>query len=167
MNSDVIMGLSKSLAWSAQHINNNLSSLLKGSKRDQVHIGSKDAVDLAIAGCTQSTIMLWALKVEIALKALYVQVVGKDAESTHSLSKLFCSLRITTQSSLDQRFQYIRKRKGIYDGRTSTIRQVLLDHKDDFVNWRYVYEQSQHAEISDLKPAIEAMHVEYQENHQG
>ena len=56
MNSDVIMGLSKSLAWSAQHINNNLSSLLKGSKRDQVHIGSKDAVDLAIAGCTQSSI---------------------------------------------------------------------------------------------------------------
>ena len=55
------------------------------------------------------------------------------------------------------------QKKATYDGRTDTVGEVLADHKDDFVNWRYFFEDQgpKHIELLDLEPAVEAIIEEY------
>ena len=54
----------------------------------------------------------------------------------------------------------------MYDGKPKTVAQVLADHKDDFVHWRYIFEQqgTNHVELLDLEPAVEAIIEEYSAN---
>ena len=107
-----------------------------------------------------------SVEVYLALKSLHLQETGKEADRIHDLSKLFRELRAATRSSLDQRFQRIRQRTPTYNSRPKTIEQVLVDHKDDFVDWRYVFEKQgdSHVELLDLEPAVEAIIEEYTEN---
>ena len=59
--------------------------------------------------------------------------------------------------------QRIRQRLSIYNDRATTIEQVIAEHRDDFVHWRYVFEQqgANHVELLDLEPAVEAIIEEY------
>ena len=43
------------------------------------------------------------------------------------------------------------------------MEQVMVDHKGDFVHWRYVFEQrgDRHVELLDLEPVVEAIIEEY------
>ncbi len=43
------------------------------------------------------------------------------------------------------------------------MEQVIAVHKDDFVYWRYVFEQEgeSHVELLDLEPAVEAIIEEH------
>jgi len=101
-----------------------------------------------------SFIVLRALAAELALKVLYSQQTGSDAVHSHDLSILFQALPRKTRDSISQRFQNM--------GRGKTIEDVFDAHKDDFIAWRYVYQDPhQHTGIGDLEAAIEATLEEF------
>ena len=73
-----------------------------------------------------------------------MQETGNDPERTHNLLCLFNNLKGTTQISVEQRFERIRREKiasGNYSGETDPLLQVLANHKDDFMEWRYLHEK--------------------------
>ena len=118
----------------------------------------------SLAGCNQSTILLWAISTEVALKALYAQESGSDPSHDHRLISLYEKLEPDTRSSLETRFQAIRDQRPLYKGRSNSLEDVLTEHNRDFVDWRYVYESigGRQNQILDLKPAIEAMLAEFE-----
>ena len=153
MKTDLAMSQAKSLRWAAKHM------------QDLLNVGAKvpNPDPLRASGCFFSAILLRAFAAEVALKSLYSQETGKEADWVHDLSDLFGELQPTTRESLERRFQFIRQRSSIYDGRVTTMEQVMAVHKDDFVHWRYVFEQrdGSHVELLDLEPAMEAIIAEY------
>ena len=99
---------------------------------------------LEVFGFGVSSIFLRAFAAEVALKALYMQETGSDPDHTHDLLSLFEDLKSTTQTSVEQRFERIRNDKianGSYSGETAPLRQVLANHKNDFLEWRYLHEK--------------------------
>ena len=156
LETNLAVGQARSLLWAAGHLQDLLNVAVKVPNPDP----------LQTSGCFFSAILLRAFAAEVALKGLYAQETGKEADRIHDLSKLFRELRPATRNFLNQRFQRIRQRTPAYDGRPKTIEQVLVDHKDDFVDWRYVFEKQDdcHVELLDLEPAVEAIIEEYAEN---
>ena len=153
MKTDLAAGQARSLLWAAKHMQDLLNVVAKVPNPDP----------LQASGCFFSAILLRAFAAEVALKSLYSQETGKEADWVHDLSKLFEELQCTTRKSLERRFQRIRQKSSIYDSRATTMEQVIAVHKDDFVYWRYVFEQEgeSHVELLDLEPAVEAIIEEY------
>ena len=105
---------------------------------------------VGIAGLTFAFVVLRALAAEIALKVLYTQQTGKNAERTHDLSKLFQSLPVSVRTSISQRFQVKRQQK--------TIREVFEIHNNSFTDWRYAYQNPKlQSNFGDLEQAIETV----------
>ena len=156
MKTDLAVGQARSLLWAARHLQDLLNVVAKVPNPDP----------LQASGCFFSAILLRAFAAEVALKGLYSQETDREADWVHALSKLFQDLRLTTRNSVEQRFQYIRQKALLYDGKPKTVAQVLADHKDDFVHWRYIFEQqgTNHVELLDLEPAVEAIIEEYSAN---
>lgn len=106
---------------------------------DRIHIGVEP--------------MLLALSMELALKAWYVfdhdtQIVAK----THDLLKLFESLKTESHEKLDQEFK--KTVAPIYPEffyRNHGIKNVLRQHKDAFVNWRYLHESKENMTFDTAK----------------
>ena len=142
-----------SLLWAATH----LQDLLDESIQTPDH----DSVD--VAGCFFGAILLKAFATELALKALYWREGGCTPEHKHDLHYFFNKLEPSTQDSLERRFQRIWTVKEDYDGQPLTMSQVLKDHKDDFVRWRYIYEGKgfNEVELIRLEPVVEAIIEEY------
>ena len=150
---DLAVGLARSLLWAARHLQDLLNVVAKVPSPDP----------LQATGCFYSAVLLRAFAAEVALKGLYYIETGKQADRVHDLSKLFHELQLTTRKALERRFQVIRQSSSIFHGRPTTMEQVIADHKDDFVQLRYVYERQSdtHVELLDLEPAVEAIIAEY------
>ena len=128
----VAMLMAKGIHVAARHLDGQLA--MPGIENNQ----------LEVLGFGVSSIVLRAFAAELALKALYMQETGDDPERTHNLLSLFKRLEGATQTSVEQRFERIRRQKiasGIYSGETDPLLQVLTNHKDDFVEWRYLQEK--------------------------
>ena len=153
MKTDLAMGQAKSLLWAAKHMQDLLNVVAKVPNPNP----------LQASGCFFSAVLLRAFAAEVALKSLYSEQIGKETDWTHDLSKLFGELQPATRKSLERRFQSIRQRSSIYDGRATTMEQVMAVHKDDFVHWRYIFERrdGSHIELLDLEPAVEAIIEEH------
>lgn len=86
--------------------------------------------------------MLLALAMELALKAWFVfDHDDPEVAKTHNLLKLFDSLKPESQEKLDTEFRvsvapYHPNGFHIDYG----IRDILYQHKDAFVDWRYLHE---------------------------
>jgi len=97
---------------------------------DRIHIGVEP--------------MLLALSMELALKAWYV--FDHDSEAvikSHDLLKLFEGLKIESQEKLDQEFKRTIAPihiNGFYVD--YGIADVLSQHADAFVEWRYLHERN-------------------------
>ena len=144
-----------------------LVSLLSAGPTEGVDPSSTDPIHIAIVGCSQSTIVLWALSAEVALKAMYALESGKCNRQDHELAALFEKLECGTKSSLETRFQTIRRQRELYKDRTNSLENVLIEHNKDFVEWRYIYEKpGMKNQILDLKPAIEAILEEFENRDQ-
>ena len=124
--------------------------MAKGIQEAARHLDRQFAVpgiehrQLEALGFFVSSVVLRAFATELALKALYMQETGNDPERTHNLLSLFNNLKGTTQTSVEQRFERIRGEKiasGNYSGETDPLLQVLANHKDDFMEWRYLHEK--------------------------
>jgi hypothetical protein len=86
--------------------------------------------------------MLLALAMELALKAWFVFDFDDPRHSkSHDLSKLFGLLKSDSQEKLDQEF---KRSIAPYHPNILfvdySIRHVLYQHKDAFVDWRYMHE---------------------------
>ncbi|MZR14588.1 hypothetical protein GQE99_16330 [Maritimibacter sp. DP07] len=86
--------------------------------------------------------MLLALSMELALKAWFVfDHDNPDALKSHDLIKLFEALLPESQQKLDQEF-----RRSVNPPHASPffddygIRDILTQHKDAFIDWRYLHE---------------------------
>ncbi len=87
-------------------------------------------------------LMLLALAMELALKAWFVfDFDDPDHSKLHDLSMLFGKLKSESQEKLDQEFK-----KSVAPFHPNIlfidygIRHVLYQHKDAFVDWRYMHE---------------------------
>ena len=162
-----IAGVARSYYWAAEHMQSKLVSVLRAGPTEGVDPSSTNPLHIAIVGCNQSTIILWAISAEVALKAMYALERGKDPCRDHKLATLFEKLEYGTRSSLETRFQTIRRRRALYKDRTNSLEDVLKEHSEDFVDWRYIYEKpGMQNQILDLKPAIEAILEEFEDREQ-
>ena len=152
-SADRFVGQANSLLWAATHLQDLLDKA--------VQTGDHNSVDFT--GCFFGAIVLKAFAAELALKALYWRESGRSPEQKHDLHHLFSKLEPSTQDSLERRFQRIWATKEGYDGQPLTMSQVLENHKDDFVRWRYIYEREgfNRVELIRLEPAVEAVIDEY------
>lgn len=86
--------------------------------------------------------MLLALSMELALKAWFIfDYDDPKVAKTHNLSKLFDKLKPESQTLLDAEFKrsispHDPNRFIINYG----IRDVLFQHQDAFIDWRYLHE---------------------------
>lgn len=86
--------------------------------------------------------MLLALAMELALKAWFVFDFDNPKHSkSHDLSKLFGRLKSKSQETLDQEFKrcVAPHHPNIFYVDYG-IEHVLYQHKDAFVDWRYMHE---------------------------
>lgn len=86
--------------------------------------------------------MLLALAMELALKAWWVfDHDDPDVPRTHDLDKLFGQLTAESQGNLDIEFK--RSVAPLHPSGLFMdygIRHILFQHKDAFVDWRYMHE---------------------------
>ena len=164
MDPRMIAGISRSYYWAAEHMQSQLASRLGPGHTKGIDPSSKDPFQIAIVGSNQSTIVLWALSTEVALKALHSLESGRDPSHDHNLANLFKMLKCGTRSSLERRFQAIRKQGQLSKDRTNSLTDVFNEHNKDFIDWRYIYEKPGLSnQILDLKPAVEAILEEFED----
>lgn len=86
--------------------------------------------------------MLLALSMELALKAWFVfDYNDPEVIKSHDLIKLFDSLKPESQEKLDAEFKRSvvpYHPNGLYID--YSIRHILYQHKDAFIDWRYLHE---------------------------
>ncbi|MCY3680012.1 MAG: hypothetical protein OXH16_01350 [Gemmatimonadetes bacterium] len=162
MNTEQIHGTlvlkqAESLLWASKY----MQGLLDG------YLDNSDHYMVQIMGCFCSVSILRPFTAELALKGLYQKLTGNEAEHTHNLHELFCLLPATTQNAIETQFQAVKKQYPGYKGR-DTVEQLLLVHKNDFINLRYCFFQEapkspkeqgsiEDTKISNLQLAIEAI----------
>ena len=108
-----------------------LTTLL-GSTRS---VGGTDARALTVLGCIWVENIVIALAIELSLKALLAKECGSDLH-THDLLRLFNKLQPETQEEIETKFH--EHRKEMMTLREASMRELLEDHRNDFVNWRYL-----------------------------
>lgn len=86
--------------------------------------------------------MLLGLSMELALKAWYVFDHNKtEGMRVHHLPDLFAKLKTESQEKLDSEFKHsVAPRHPNILHINYGIRNVFEQHKNAFVNWRYIYE---------------------------
>ncbi|MBC2775327.1 hypothetical protein H6M51_20920 [Rhizobium sp. AQ_MP] len=90
--------------------------------------------------------MLLALAMELALKAWYVFDYDKIPKKrwTHDLAEIFDSLTDESRQKLDAAFKAtVAPRHPNFFYVDYGIRDVLFQHKDAFVRWRYLHESGE------------------------
>lgn len=86
--------------------------------------------------------MLLALSMELALKAWFVFDHGDPKViKSHDLTKLFDGLMVESQQKLDEEFKrsVVPRHPSVFYIDYS-IRDILSQHKDAFIDWRYLHE---------------------------
>jgi len=105
--------------------------------------GFGDCVDLRESNHIGVEPMLLALSMELALKAWFVfDYDDPKVARSHNLIKLFESLKPESQEKLDTEFK--RSVAPYHPGflfMDYSIRHLLYQHKDAFIDWRYLHER--------------------------
>jgi len=86
--------------------------------------------------------MLLALSMELALKAWFVfDYDDPNVVKSHDLTKLFDALLPESQQRLDEEFKRsVNPRHPSVFFVDYGIRHILSQHKDAFIDWRYLHE---------------------------
>ncbi|MBB3440992.1 hypothetical protein [Rhizobium sp. BK379] len=86
--------------------------------------------------------MLLALSMELALKAWFVfDFDDPKTAKSHDLAKLFDKLKPESQEKLDAEFKRsVAPYHPNFLHTDYSIRHVLYQHKDAFIDWRYLHE---------------------------
>jgi hypothetical protein len=110
--------------------------------------------------------MLLALSMELALKAWYVFDYDKTRDRWyHDLAKIFDSLTEASRQKLDSAFKTtVAPLHPSFFYIDYGIRDVLFQHKDAFVRWRYLHERGEPMtfEQSVFEATLEMVIVEFE-----
>ena len=99
-------------------------------------LNAKNAVKTTVLGCEYATRIMLPLVVEVALKALVAKDNNDEAEGTHRLCELHDALRRNVQGELNREFEHIKRSELPVE--TRSLRGILADHDNDFLDWRYL-----------------------------
>ena len=99
-------------------------------------LNAENAVETTILGCNYATRIVLPFIVEVALKAIIAKHNNDQAEGTHRLYQLHDALPANLQDELNRDFENV-KRSEIPEEMRS-LRNVLVDHDNDFPDWRYL-----------------------------
>ena len=99
-------------------------------------LGAENAVKTATLGCRHAARIMLPFIVELALKALIARHGNDQAQRTHRLTRLYDALPVKLENKLNCDFETV-KRSDI-PGETRSLREILLDHDNDFHDWRYL-----------------------------
>ena len=101
-------------------------------------------------GIQLSTNILLPLMTELALKGLKQKETTSDGfTKKHDLLKLFQDVSSDAQSRVNERYQRYLSEDDETKDKNHDIRRFLEDHKDDFVEWRYLEDDK----VGSLLPA--------------
>ncbi len=166
----------------------DVHSMIKGARslqrvaneleEDGHETGSSD--EWLIEGIFLARPILLSLATEIALKAWQCSERKKPPDRTHDLLKLFESLKQDTQEMLEARMRRVsrwsvnaqqpgmreanRDIQDMFLARTHPLRDVLSDHSDANMRWRFLYEQrSETFETSEIDSALTVIIDAYDE----
>lgn len=99
-------------------------------------LNAKNAVETALLGCDYAARIILPFTVEVALKALVAKHNDGRADPTHHLCELHDALPRELRDALSGDFE--RTKYSEAPEETRSLRQVLIDHDNDFPRWRYL-----------------------------
>lgn len=99
-------------------------------------LNAKNAVETTNLGCNYAARIVLPFIVELALKALIAKHNNDQSERTHHLSKLYDALPTNLQHELNQDFENLKQTDVPEEVRS--LHKVLVDHDNDFPEWRYL-----------------------------
>lgn len=97
---------------------------------------AEHSAETTALGCGYAARIVLPFIVELALKALIGKNNNGPAERTHRLSRLHDALPAVVQDNLDVDFERLKLSETPEE--TRSLRQILLDHDNDFPDWRYL-----------------------------
>lgn len=101
---------------------------------DAKTVGGQSGSPYLELGCVWTQYIIIPFGIELALKALLVKETGNHPD-IHDLMKLYSRLQADTRAAIEQDY------KNLLDGwKSKPLPQLLEEHKDDFVRWRYLDE---------------------------
>ena len=136
-------GQALALQYAAQVlINVNREPQLVHHVLSSTRLKARNAVETATLGCSYAARIMSPFIVELALKALIAKHNYDQAEGTHRLCCLFDALRPRNlQHELNHDFENIKRSE--IPGETRSLREILVDHDNDFPGWRYLDDAKQ------------------------
>lgn len=140
--------LQKIIADTAQ--GGNLANMLLGEARS---VGGEKGTSILKLGCAWTQNVVLAFAVELSLKALLVKQDGHH-EHTHKLVDLYDKLSEETQNKIES--EYLKALEEGGSKSDKSLIQLLTDHQDDFVEWRYLdnVDENLDSEPNELQLAI-------------
>ena len=99
-------------------------------------LNAENAAETALLGCDYAARIILPFTVEIALKALVAKHNDGRAKPTHHLCELHDALPRELRDALSSDFERIKFSETLEE--TRSLRQVLIDHDNDFPDWRYL-----------------------------
>ena len=97
---------------------------------------AENSVQTTVLGCGYAVRIVLPFVVELALKGLVAKHNSGRAEPTHRLCRLHDALPAELQADLDHDFERVKLSETPEE--TRSLRQILLDHDNDFPDWRYL-----------------------------
>lgn len=130
-------GQAVALQYAAQIlINVNREPQLVQRVLSPAQLNAENAVNTTILGCQYAARIVLPFIVEVALKALIAKHSNDQAERTHRLCGLHDALPANVQDELNRDFENIKCSQIREE--TRSLRDVLVDHDNDFPDWRYL-----------------------------
>ena len=99
-------------------------------------LNAERSAETTALGCGYAARILLPFLVELALKALIGKANNGPVERTHRLCRLHDALPAVLQDNLDLDFEKLKLSETPEE--TRSLRQILLDHDNDFPDWRYL-----------------------------
>ncbi len=135
-------GQALALQYAAQVlINVNREPQLVQRVLSPAQLGAENAVQTTTLGCNYAARIVLPFIVEVALKALIAKHSNDQAEGTHRLCRLHDALPANLQDELNRDFESTKCSQVPEE--TRSLRAVLVDHDNDFPEWRYLDDAEQ------------------------
>lgn len=130
-------GQALALQYAAQIlINVNRDPRLVQRVLSPAQLNARNAVEATALGCHFATRIVSPFIVEVALKALIAKHNNDQAEGTHHLCELHDALHREQRRELNLDFESVKRSQVPEE--TRSLREVLVDHDNDFPDWRYL-----------------------------
>lgn len=135
-------GQALALQYGAQVlINVNREPQLVQRVLSPAQLQTENAVETTTLGCNYAARVVLPFIVELALKALVAKHNNDQAEETHRLCRLHDALPANLQDAVNCDFDNTERSQ--IPEETRSLRKVLLDHDNDFPDWRYLEDTEQ------------------------